>query len=280
MSIVPVFVSSVLMISGPGEVQREVADHFVQLGVSVKTLALLYGGDGPRLADYVVFYGNPITLRVVINNRTDNGIDLNPDWLRHLSVQITPGLPNVSLTKKSKGRRGGRTTVSPGRVLPAWGGAVAEIQLNATERAVPVGVYRIQVQIPPSMLPSGSGRKTDQLKHWTTVEVREVVSRADRLNFYYHNATWARVAGNQAEARRWLEQLIALAPASPAAHAAMGGVLAAAGKCDAAGSAYEKAIALALAGEFQDEQLRLKPTEVHTWTAAIRAKAADCRSSR
>lgn len=256
--------------SGESGTQYGFQDEFVQLAMGVNTYDLPYGREERPRAEHVTFAGEPVTLLIAVNNVTSAPVSIQADWTRYLLLEIVPSVPNVTFVIRPREQPAGRGE----HLIPSRRGLAADVEVRGP--ALPAGVYRIEVRLPPEVLPGRRG-KNDALQRNVSLEVRDVISRPDQLNAYFHRAVRAQRTNRPRDAVELLKQLIAMSPASPAAYAEIGRALASSGDCAAASEAYERAIELGASGGSADERLNIEGAHLAGWARRLRAAAATCR---
>jgi hypothetical protein len=234
----------------------------LELFLSFRGAVEIYPVENRSAAGYLTYSGPngqlPLVIQVTLANRSGNTIRVEREngWLGALSVRMEPldgrmmlsprPFDVVRVREEQTGLRADPTIIAPD----------TRQQAHLLLKPVPWtnGVYRFRAVIDRadlSGLPSQTGAR---LSPSETLEIRDVWSLHDRLNYRYTLASTLRGENRHREARSELMLLLAARATSVIAWVELGYNWATDGNCDAAADAFRRAEDLIRTGADPEER--------------------------
>ena len=252
--------------------QRIVRDEFVRVSIMPESLGASYqNGLDPSIL-YWTYSSEPLVLQLTVWNNTSDVLDIRRDprdWFQAATLEIQPdavGQRSDAGTRSPLSARllGRQETagilVEPSNMRLAPGAyQQARMQVDpAVVRSLKPGTYVIRASVDSGHFPAWVRDRRSRLVDEVRIGVRNVESRTDQLNLYAHLATWARINGNIAEARQWVNELLSINPASAVAYAQRGQIARMERNCVRATQNWQRAIDLMLSDADPEDATRGK----------------------
>lgn len=192
----------------------------------VRSISTPYGSGQPGL-QRVFYAGEELQIELNLFNRTSQPVAIGDPrtehgWTRATEVKVTPLGGDVRDALRITARAthyqvtGKGAAPSDGTTLPPGQQVISGWTLTLNGGPLPVGQYLLQADASRRWPALRSNREI--------IDVREAVTRTEKLNQLYHHGVRARWGKRYAEAEKKLRELLELCPGSPHAHAELGAV--------------------------------------------------------
>jgi hypothetical protein len=209
----------------------------LELFLSIQGAIEAYPIENRTSAGYLTYsagYGEqPVILQITLVNESANSARVERDggWIGSVSISFqTLDGRTLAAAVPFDVIRQEETSARHHRAL---------LQLKTHPRAP--GIYRVRATLDRTAVTGISPNTDVRLSPTETLEIRDIESTNDTLNFLYTSYSQLRAANRLQDARHQLIQLLAKRPTSVIAWSELGYTWAAEGNCDAAADAFKRA---------------------------------------